>query len=325
MLLRMILRQIPLDKISFENQAFRISEELDSEPVLNSMREVGQLNPVILLDFQPQMAIVCGFRRIHALKRLDRPEVLARVFSTEDHDTSSAFLLALWDNLAHRQLSPLEKARTLSKLKDMCGMPNEKLVRIYLPALGLAPNENVLQSHLLLNALHPDLRRCLAEGKLTQYSAEFLAGMPAPVQISIAALMNGIRWSASLQKKALQLLDALRATDDSALDAPLKSPQVLAILDDAGLSPFQKGDKVYEILYRRQHPRLSQAEDRFLAHKKKLALPGSIQIDAHPFFEEPGLRVEFHASGIDRFRQLAAALHDAAQSTDMERLFDLDQ
>jgi ParB-like chromosome segregation protein Spo0J len=324
MLQLMILKQMPLDKISFENQAFRISEGLDSEPVLNSIREVGQLNPVILLDLQPQMAIVCGFRRLHALKQLDRTEVLAWILSTEDHSTSAAFLLALWDNLSHRQLSPLEKARTLFKLKDMCGMPNEELVRIYLPVLGLAPNENVLHSHLLLNGLHQDLRRCLAEGKLTQHSAEFLAEMQVPVQTSIAALMNRVRWSASLQKKALQLLDELRTADGSTLDAPLKRPQVRAILEDAGLSPFQKGDKVYEILYRRQHPRLSQAEDRFLAHKKKLALPGSIQIDAHPFFEEPGLRVEFHASGIDRFRQLAAALHAAAQSPDIERLFDLD-
>jgi ParB-like chromosome segregation protein Spo0J len=321
----MILRQIPLNKISFENQAFRISEELDSEPVLNSIREVGQLNPVILLALQPQMAIVCGFRRVHALKQLNRTEVLAWISSTEDHNTSAAFLLALWDNLSHRQLSPLEKARTLLKLKDMCGMPNEKLVRIYLPALGLAPNENVLRSHLLLNELHQDLRRCLTEGKLTQYSVEFLAEMPVTVQKSVAALMNGIRWSASLQKKAWQLLDTLCAMDGGALDAPLKSPQVLAILEDAGLSPFQKGDKVVEVLYRRQHPRLSQAEDRFLAYKKKLALPGSIQINAHPFFEEPGLRVEFHASGIDRFRQLASALHDAAQSTAFERLFELDQ
>ncbi len=324
MLPSMIFKETGLEEIDVENEIFRISEELDSAPVLDSLREVGQLNPVILLDLKPRMAIVCGFRRIRALRQSGKPEVLARILSTEDCDRTGAFLLALWDNLSHRQFSPLEKARVLFKLRNMCGISNEQLVRTYLPALGLAPNENVLHSHLLLNELHQDLRRCLAEGKLTQSSAEFLAEMPVPVQASIAALMNGIRWSASLQKKTLQLLDALRATDGSALDAPLKSPQVLAILEDAGLSPFQKGDKVYEILYRRQHPRLSLAEDRFLAHKRKLALPGSIQIDAHPFFEEPGLRVEFHASGIDRFRQLAAALHDAAQSPDMERLFDLD-
>jgi hypothetical protein len=324
MLQFMTFREIPLDKISFENDTFRISEELDSAPILNSIREVGQLNPLILLDLQPLKAIVCGFRRIHALRRLGRSEVLARVLSRESCDTRAAFHIALWDNLSHRQLSPLEKARSLFKLKNTCDIPDENLVGTYLPALGLAPNENVLHGHLLLNDLHQNLRHCLAEGKLTQSSVEFLAEKPAQVQAGIAALMNGIRWSASLQKKVLYLLDELGARTGNPFDAPLKSAQVQAILENAGLSPFMKGDKVYEALYRLQNPRLSHAEARFLANKEKLALPGSIQIDPHPFFEEPCLRVEFRAPSIEQFRRLASALHDAAQSPDLERLFDLD-
>lgn len=324
MLQHMTIEQIPLEAISFENQSFRISEELDSAPVLNSMREIGQLNPLVLLDLTPQMAIVCGFRRIRALKRLGRSGAVARVLSREDWDSARAFQVALWDNLSHRQLTPLEKARALSKLKDMCGIPDEKLICEYLPALGLAPNESVLRGHLLLNRLHPDLRRCLVEGKLTQSSVEFLAEMPAEAQADIATLMSAVRWSASLQKKTLCLLDELHARTGAPFDGPIKSPQVLAVLANAGLSPFQKGERVYDILYRLEKPRLSQAEDRFLANRKRLALPESIQFHPHPFFEEQGLRVEFQASGIEHFRRLASALHDAAQSPEMERLFDLD-
>jgi hypothetical protein len=323
MLQLMTLRQIPLDEISFENETYRISEDLDPVPVLHSIREVGQLNPVILLDLRPRRTIVCGFRRIRALKRLGNPEVSARLLSPEDYDHSRAFLLALWDNLAHRQLTVLEKARVLYTLRNLCGVPDERLVGDFLPAIGLAPNGNVLRSHLLMNQLHPDLRRCFGEEKLTQSSIERLAEMPAQAQSSIAALMAGIRWSASLQKKALQLLDDLAASSGNGFDAPLKDPQVLAILEDGGLSSFQRGEKVYEFLYRLQNPRLSQAEDRFSANRKKLALPGSIQVDPHPFFEEPGLRVAFQASSLERFRQLASALNVAARSPEMERLFDL--
>jgi hypothetical protein len=324
MLQIMTPKEMPLDEISFENDTFRISEELDSAPMLNSIREVGQLNPLILMDLQPGPAIVCGFRRMKALRRLGKSEALARILSRESCDTIAAFHIALWDNLSHRQFSPLESARALFKLKNICGVPEEALVRTYLPALGLAPNENVLRSHLLLNELHQDLRRCLVEGKLTQSSVEFLAEKPPRIQAGIAALMDGIRWSASLQKKALYLLDELGARTGDPFDAPLESAPVPAILEDAGLSSFQKGEKVYEALYRIQNPRLSHSEARFLASKEKLGLPGSIQIDPHPFFEEPGLRVEFRAPDIERFRRLAAALHDAARSRDIERLFDLD-
>jgi ParB-like nuclease domain len=324
MLRLMIFKDISLDEISLENEAFKISEELDSAPVRDSLRQVGQLNPVILLDQKPQMAIVCGFRRIHALKQIGSHQAFARVLSDKDFDAARAFELALWDNLSHRQLDPLEKARVLFKLKNMCGTPNDRLVRVYLPLLGLAPNANVMDNYILLNGIHHNLRQCLIEGRLTHASLECLAELPTQIQEYMASLMSRIRLSASLQKKILNLLDDLASMTGGPFDAPLKSPQVMAILEDAGLSPFQKGEKVHGSLYRLKNPRHSQAVDRFLAQKKLLKLPGSIQINARPFFEEPGLHIEFDASSIDRFRQLAAALQDAAQSPELEGLFRLD-
>jgi hypothetical protein len=270
------------------------------------------------------MAIVCGFRRIRALKRLDMPRAIARILPEKDCDISKTFELALWDNLSHRQLDPLEKARALFKLKHTCDTPDHKLISVYLPILGLAPNNNVLRSYLRLNEIHHDLRRCLVEGRWTHASLEALAGLPAPIQAHLASLAGKIRLSSSLQKKFLGLLDDLAAQSGAPFDAPLKSPQVLAILEDAGLSPFQKGEKAYDSLYRLIYPRLSETVNRFTAQRKRLNLPGSIQVNAHPFFEEPGVRVEFHASSVEKFRQLAAALQSAAQSQELEKLFQLD-
>lgn len=324
MLHLMILRDISLEEISLENESFRISEELDSDSVRDSLSQVGQLNPVILLDRKPQMAIVCGFRRVRALKQLGMPRVFARILPEKDIDISKTFELALWDNLSHRQLDPLEKARVLFKLKHTCDTPDHKLISVYLPILGLAPNNNVLRNYLLLNEIHPDLRRCLIEGRLTHSSLEYLAELPTHAQEYMASFMSRIRLSASLQKKLLSLLDDLGAQTGAAFDSPLGSPQMMAILEDAGLSPFQKGEKIYDSLYRFTHPRLSETIDRFAAQRRRLNLPGSIQVNAHPFFEEPGVRVEFHAASIDKFRQLAAALQGAAQSPELEKLFQLD-
>jgi hypothetical protein len=324
MLPAMVFKEIPLEEIDAENETFRISEELNSAPVLDSLREIGQLNPVILLENKPQKAIVCGFRRIRALRQLGIPRAVARIFSIEDCDATRAFETALWDNLSHRELNPLEKARVLFKLGNLCGISGERIVAAYLPILGLSQSPNVLRSYLLLHEIHFGLRQCLADGRLTHASLEYLAVMPASAQESISSLMGKIRLSASLQKKLLGVLKDLAGMTGNSFESPLCESQVLAILEDAGLSSFQKGEKVYERLYRLLNPRLSQAGDKFIAQKKLLGLPGSIRINAHPFFEEPGLRVEFDASSVDRFRQQAAALNEAAQSTDLEGLFDLD-
>ncbi|MBN1567514.1 MAG: ParB N-terminal domain-containing protein [Acidobacteria bacterium] len=313
-----------MEEISFENDDFRISEDLDSASIRDSIRHVGQLSPVILLDQKPKLAVVCGFRRVCAFKQLGIPRLYARILSAEDYDAEKAFMLSLWDNLSHRQLNPLEKARVLLKLRRMCGIPDERLIGEYLPVLGLAPNAKVLDSYLLLSSIHPGLRRTLIDDRLTLTSLEFLSELPADIQGCMASLMDKIRLSASSQKKLLSLLDELAARTGNSFDAPLKESQISRILEDAGLSSFQKGEKVYDFLYRLVYPRLSHTADLFLERKKQLRIPGVIQIRAHPFFEDPGLRVEFEASDIHRFRQLTAALQDAALSPEAEELFNLD-
>ena len=321
MLPGMGIHDISLADLDLENETFRISEDLDPPAVLNSLREVGQLNPVLLLEQNARKTIVCGFRRVQAMKKLGKPGILARILPEGSCDPVRVLLMALWDNLAHRQLNPLETARFLFNLRNNFAVPDETLIKVYLPLLGLSPAENVLRSHLLLHQIHPALRQCLAEGRLTHTSVDAMACMPVPAQERLAAMMQKIRLSASLQKKFLGLLEDLAAASGNELDAPLSMPEVAAIAADSRLSPFQRGEKVFEWLYRLRNPRLSQAADRFQSELKKLSLPGPIRVRAHPYFEERGLHVEFDAPDAKAFHDLVAELLRAAESPQLNGLF----
>jgi hypothetical protein len=320
----MNFKEIPIEEINFDDEEFRISEDLDSVSVLDSIRAIGQLNPVLLLDCSPHKVIVSGFRRVHAVKQLAKPAVLARLFPAETYNSQRAFELAIWENLSHRQFNALEKARILFKLKNIFSVSDDELLKVYLPLLGLAPHEGVLKSYVVLHSVRPGLRKCLVEDHLTHSSVEKLANEPDHVQDRIASLMTGIRLSASMQKKVLELLEELSEMTGTALDGPLDNPEILAVLNSSRLSPFQKGEKLHAILYRLRNPRLSQALDRFTARKKRLGLPGSVRISPHPFFETSSLRVEFEAANTESFRELASALQKAAQLPDLEELFQPD-
>jgi len=317
----MLIQEILLENIDFEDERFRISEELESAPVLDSLREIGQLNPILLLEQNLRQVIVCGFRRIHAMMRLGTTRALARIIPENSCSQVRAFELALRDNLSHRRLDPLEKARALFSLRNHFAVPDKDLVQVYLPILGLNPHEGILRRYLLVHGIQPALRNCLKDGRLTQSSIEAIAEMPYSVQESIAILVGKARLSASLQKKLLGLLDDLAGAAGNPISAPLDGPEVSDIMNDPRLSPFQRGEKIYEFLYRLRYPRFSAALDRFDAQKKLLCLPGSIRIAAHPFFEQPGLHVEFDAPDIERFRHLASALREAAQLPESEELF----
>jgi hypothetical protein len=319
----MIFKEIELEKIDSSEELFRITENIHSESVLESVRAVGQINPVILMERRPQLVAICGFRRIYALKRLGSLYVLARILPENSCNPLEAFHLALWDNLSHRQLDPMEKARTLFKLKNSFSVSEDILINRYLPSLGLSSHSSVLHSYMLLCEIHPDLRRCLVEGRLTLSSVEIIAQMAEEAQECIAALMDKIRLSSSLQKKFLDLLGDLAAIEDSKQAKALDDPEALSIVGNASLSPFQKGENLCEFLYRKRNPMLSQATKRFCEQRKLLKLPGSIKIAADKFFENPGVRVEFQAPNAASFREMAEALQKTAQSQAIEELFQI--
>lgn len=318
----MILKEIAIDAIDPNNEEFRISEELEAPALKDSLFRIGQMNPLVVrdsADADEKSVLVSGFRRFRAIRALGWTAALARVVPAEE-DPVASFELALWDNLSHRQLHELEKARALGVLRDGCGVSEELLLKRYLPALGLPPREGVLRSFLKINTASPRLRGCLAGGTLTWSSVEALLDMPLPVVDGFVSLMETIRLSASLQKKVIGLID------DAAADGArvLEGPDIAAILANAALSPSQKGERVHDLLHRVRHPRLSRATETFQRRREALGLPGSIRISTHPYFETSGLKVEFEGSDSDQFRQLASILYDAVRRPEFEALFDVE-
>ena len=202
----MTFEEASLETIDFENETFRISENLDPPGLRASLNAVGQLCPVVLFPHGKALRIICGFRRLRALRDLGKNTALARIVDGESFDMMQAFSLAFWDNLAHRQLHPLEKARALANLRNHFGVPDALIVRDYLPILDLSPAAGVLQSFLLLHGINPALRRCFTESRLTYGSLDALAAKSEALQERVAFLMGKIRLSASLQKKLLELL-----------------------------------------------------------------------------------------------------------------------
>jgi hypothetical protein len=315
----MLIEKIDLAAIDLADERFRISEMLESHALEQSLAEIGQLNPVILGGGKA-LYPVTGFRRLRALHRIGSRHVLVRQLP-EALEPVEAFRIAIWENLAHRQLAPLEQARTLHILKHVCGVPHDELVQRYLPLLELAPHKNVLRSFLGLHSLVPSLRALFSQTRLTPASAEHLSTLPADQQERLAPLLDRIRLSASLQRQVFDIADELAFQRGCTAADVLCQPEITAIAHDARLSAFERGERVRQLLHQWRNPRLSRAVENFLSEKKKLGLPGIVRLSPEPFFETPRLRVEFDVTSADRFREVTAALHQAAQAPSLDALF----
>ena len=317
----MIMQEVAIREIDVECEDFRISEELASARLVDSLRVIGQLNPVILLRRDSRLVTICGFRRIHILRQLGNPAVVARILTETDDLDRHPLELALRDNLAHRELGPLEQARAVVKLQKLCDIPQDRILREYFPLLGLPRQESVLSGCAALDAAQPSLRRLLAEGVLTFSSTLRLARLSPEEQDRFAALMNSMRLSASSQKKMLELLDDIVGINGTTFTEPLYLPEVRELLQDTKLTPFQKGEKLYGVLYRLRYPRLTKALARFDTQRQQLKLPGEIHLSPHPYFETADMRIDFSAATLGKFQEFADELQKAAHSPAMEELF----
>ncbi|MEJ2110085.1 MAG: ParB/RepB/Spo0J family partition protein [Acidobacteriota bacterium] len=320
----MLIREISLDKIDFEDETFRISEDVFSETLLTSIQRIGQLNPVVLVEKNERYRVVCGFRRLKALQRLKATKVAGRLLEGKIQLAAGLFDFAVWDNLSHRQLDPLEAARVVYKLNVEFGLAEDVLIETYLPRLGLPAHAQTISAQIALHTSHPAIRKLFKEGRLTLATVEILAEMHPSTMEKFASVMNRIRLSASRQRKFFSLLEDMAAINDSNPDDVFNDARITEVLENDRLTPGERGEGVYEILYRYRYPKMSDAERLFEERINSLGLPGTIHISSDPYFETSDLQVAFTARNPVSFRKLATELYEASRKPVLDLLYNID-
>jgi ParB/RepB/Spo0J family partition protein len=116
------VQAVPLDAIDFDDATFRVRVHVDHAELIPSLRQQGQLAPVHLRASAIKAAplqIVCGFRRLLAMRELDVRTVQARIHGAlSDED---ALRLAIADNSHHDSLTDLDRGHAIALLRERHG------------------------------------------------------------------------------------------------------------------------------------------------------------------------------------------------------------
>jgi ParB family chromosome partitioning protein len=123
----MVLEKIQAIKLDLIDRPGKIAREaIDPEKVrelAESIREVGQLQPVVVRPVNGRYEMVAGDRRYLATKLLGLKEIKAVVKTLNDHET---IIVRGIENLQRENLSPSEEAAFYLSLKEEGGLsPNE--------------------------------------------------------------------------------------------------------------------------------------------------------------------------------------------------------
>lgn len=118
------------------------------EELASSIDRNGLLHPLVLLKKNNgHYKILCGYRRFQALKRLNRPQVEAKVYQESDFATEDFFNISLAENTKRRNLNPIEIGNFLESASTALGLNNAELAEQFGPTLGIGkPGQKVSHS-----------------------------------------------------------------------------------------------------------------------------------------------------------------------------------
>lgn len=198
-----MVTSIPIDLIDdFENHPYAVRDDDDMKELVNSIKQVGVLEPVVVIPNAKKpgrFEMVSGHRRKHAAKLAGGTKILAVV---RNMDRDDAIINMVDSNLKRSNVSPMEKARAYTMrteaLRRKVGR-RSKEEQATIEASGKKPltadeeiakesgeSKATVQRLKSLTKLEPKLQDMVDDGKLPVTTAADIAQMEPKEQKELA-------------------------------------------------------------------------------------------------------------------------------------------
>jgi ParB/RepB/Spo0J family partition protein len=297
-----MITSIPLRKINIRDTKFRVSYPPHDDRLLSSIKEIGIVQPVVLLGGTP-FTVVTGFRRIETAKKMGLKEVPAvRVELNE----KEGLLFAIHDNL-HRGLNIVEKAHALKKMVDLCFLKSE--VYELMALLSLGPHEKVLAHFISIADAEELLKQFIVEQAISMKSIEYMLWFEKEERKKIISALASTRITESYLREILEMLHLMKIK---------KGRFVSSVLKYAG-----DAHELRTRLKRITHPGLTSLENKLAEIRKASALPPAIDIKVDPFFEKEYIDITIRVKNEEETKELLGKLDEVLQKGHIRSILEL--
>ncbi|HEV8130731.1 MAG TPA: ParB/RepB/Spo0J family partition protein [Acidobacteriota bacterium] len=173
------LREVDVDLIS--SNPYQPRADFDPEKLaelIDSIRQNGVLQPVILRPVGSRFELIAGERRWRAAQQAGLLKIPAII---KDVDNEKTLEMALVENLQRADLNPIEEAEAYQQLWQQFGLSQEEI------ALRVGKSRTAVTNALRLLKLVDKVRKLLIESKLSMGHARALLALEDPkLQIQAA-------------------------------------------------------------------------------------------------------------------------------------------
>jgi ParB family transcriptional regulator, chromosome partitioning protein len=246
------LRDIPIDQITPNPRQprARIDEERFAE-LVESVRQDGIVQPVLVRGVGAGWELIAGERRWRAARAAGLATIPALVRETDDRDS---LLLALVENVAREDLSPIEEARAYSVLMD------EFTLSLGDVAERVGRSKPTVSNRMRLLELPEDVIGLLERGLISEGHARAILAVPGHDErralarqvvrkgLTVRATERAARWAGARTKprRARRISPALASRARSAMEGIVGSG--VRVTDTRIEIPFTDETQLEEII-----------------------------------------------------------------------------
>lgn len=315
---------VPVATIAAEDETFRIALDPPDALLRAGVAAYGLLQPLRLQSrADSRYRLVSGFKRFQLVREMGWDQVPALVVSEQQSDLD-LYTSSLQERLAaEKSLSPLEIAEVLSKLRVIFSLSEERVVRDFMPVLGLGRNRTWLDRYLPLTGLDERSKSELLTDGLSLEVVFALAGMAVEERHHLLDLFKILRLGKNKQSEMYSLIRDVCRMQGQTLGALLQRPEWTEILSGSELTFTQKAERCKEALMRLRYPRFSSAQQAFQDLLKEAGAPPALRIVPSPFFNSEEVSIAFSFKNEKEFRRCMGELQRLDAEGVIEKLVQL--
>ena len=317
----MMYTKVPIGEIDFKNDQFQISYLTDREHLIDSIRKIGLIHPVVLrtMEHAAGYQIVSGFQRVQSCMELNMEQIDSAVFRHDELSDTNALLLSLHQTATSREMNLIEKSRSLRKLSEIGCMDKSALMNDVMPLLNLEPSEKIFQHVIHLWKLSDPIKMYIIENNVALSNAVLFSEFSMDDQKVLVECISPLKLGTNRLKEFLTYIDEIRRRDEIPVHKIIDSEMKVILADEKMPTP-QKTEYIRKRLKEKRFPKLLSLEGELQSKLRALKVPPEVSLSAPPFLEGEKLNVTFSFKNREELKKIIGRLSDISDKKELESI-----
>ncbi|RJP61713.1 MAG: hypothetical protein C4541_01560 [Candidatus Auribacter fodinae] len=277
-----------------------------TDPLLEtSISEFGIMSPLLVRKSGDAYFVLSGFRRLNIALKLNLKEIPVLIC---DMDNVTALRCSLSENTSRRPLNIFEKAALLDILLNVLTLPEQTVIRDYLPLLGLNTHRSVVDKIVPVNKLSVQQKTSLYHAGIEEDKILSLRLADSDTYDTFIALLIHLKPGINKFNQIIELVTEISRRDKKSMRTICDELKFDELIHSEDHPASQRLNMLRMALQDRRNPAVSATENYISAKLHALKLPAGVRLSTPNLCENTNITMDISIKSPESLKQIAEKL-----------------